>query len=80
MTPEPQSFEFDILYDYDGVTMTFVEWADGSTNYEVHHWDDAVQEWTFIVDAEDPSDFDKNVVGGKPRLVARTHYRERIKP
>jgi hypothetical protein len=80
MTAETQNFTFDILYDHGGVTMTFVEWADGVRNYEVHHWDEAAQEWTFVAEATDPSTFDHKVVGGRPRLVARTHYRKITKP
>lgn len=76
MNADTQNFTFDILYDHGGITMTFVEWADGFKNYEVHRWDEDAQEWTFIAEAVDPSTFDASKIGGRPRLVARTHFRK----
>ena len=77
MKPTNLSFDYDVLYDHGGVTMTFISWADSTSNYEVHHWNEDTDEWTFVAEAIDPNDFDRLLVNGRPRLVARNHFLQR---
>lgn len=77
MKPANLNFDYDVLYDHGGVTMTFISWADGTSNYEVHHWNEEAQEWTFVAEAIDPNSFDPTLVNGRPGLVARTHFQQR---